>query len=180
MRHHQQLRSPPSRPKRRSWAKSEKSEKAESSVPMAARELADDEPDSGKWQVPRISPPRREKCPLPDHLQKRIIIGIIIVGLVIAYFVGMYFFTSAKVVLFAQAQPTNISTNFAVTTTGNSTVSAGILGGETIQATKTLTSTFQATGSQDGDQGEWYRSLGVITALTLAPSRPVPPLRPLA
>jgi len=129
-------------------AKAEKSEKAAAAAPIAARELADDEPET---PAEAAEPAKGKKAKVPNYnkFQKRIIIGLVIAGVIIAYFVGMYFLTTAKVTLFIQAQPVNVSTSFAVATTGNTSPATGVLGGQTIQATKTVTSTFQATGSQD-------------------------------
>jgi hypothetical protein len=93
-------------------------------------------------------PPKGLHVPNYNKLTKRLLWVGLAVLLVVGYVVGVYFFSTAKVTLFAASNPTNITSQFSIDTSAT-TSSGTTLAGQSLTDTKTLTGTFQATGSQD-------------------------------
>ncbi len=90
------------------------------------------------------------KIPNFNIFQKRLGWVALVVVVIIAYFVFMAFFTSAKVTLYAQGTQSTIDTSFAIDTSAQTSDSANaVLAGRTISASKDLSGPFTPTGTQD-------------------------------
>jgi hypothetical protein len=115
----------------------------------AAAAVAADAADDGE-DAPAVKPGKPIKVPNWNTLQKRAMwIGLaaIIIG---GYFVMMYLYAGAKVVVFANAQKTPIAVDFTVDPSqSQSNYANTTLAGKTISVTKTLSGQFTATGQQD-------------------------------
>jgi hypothetical protein len=90
------------------------------------------------------------KVPNFNRLQRRAMWGGLAVFLVVGYIAGMYFFSSAKVTLYANGTKVDIDTNFAIDPEAKSTDTAkAVLAGQTVTVTKDLSGPFTPTGKKD-------------------------------
>ncbi|HSX48361.1 MAG TPA: hypothetical protein VLF41_02580 [Candidatus Nanoarchaeia archaeon] len=93
---------------------------------------------------------KRLKVPNFNNLQKRILIGGGIVGILLIFFMGNFFLKSAKVTLFAKG--TQVPADFTFTadpTVKDSDAPKSILAAQSVKIEKDLTTTFTATGKKD-------------------------------
>jgi hypothetical protein len=115
---------------------------------LKRREISDEppgEPATGKATGAGL------KIPNFDILQRRLLWVVLALAVTAGYWGFMYFFTSAKVTLFANGSRTSIDTAFAVDTSNSATtdLSGSVLAGQKITFSKDLNSTFAPTGQQD-------------------------------
>lgn len=90
------------------------------------------------------------KVPDFNALQRRLIWGGGAVLLIIAWFIGSYFWTNASVKLFAKGTQVAADFNFSVDPTiKTSDPGKGIVAGQLLQTDKTLTGSFTPTGQKD-------------------------------
>ncbi|HEY2003657.1 MAG TPA: hypothetical protein VGH44_00910 [Candidatus Saccharimonadia bacterium] len=93
---------------------------------------------------------KRPKVPNFGKLQRRVLWIGLAAFLVIGYVLGMYLFTSAKVVLYANGTKVDIDTTFTVDPAAKQTDAAkGVLAGQTVTLTKDLSGSFTPTGQKD-------------------------------
>ena len=84
------------------------------------------------------------------------------VALLVAYFVMMAFFTTAKVTVYASASKVDVDTTYAVDPSLHETdTTKNILAGQPVSFSKDLTGTFTATGQQDAGT----KATGTITVV---------------
>ena len=135
------------RPKRLSLKRKELTD-----APAAAVSAAADTADQGDTaaSVSGAKPAKPIKVPNWNVLQKRAMwIGLAVV-LVAGYFVMMYLYAGAKVVVFANAQKTPVAVDFTVDPSQNqSNYASTTLAGKSISVTKNLSGQFTPTGKQD-------------------------------
>lgn len=93
---------------------------------------------------------KRPKVPNFNLLQRRAMWVGLAVFLVVGYTAAMYFFTSAKVVLYANGTKSDIDTTFTVDPNrSQSDPAGGILAGQTVTVSKDLSGSFTPTGKKD-------------------------------
>jgi hypothetical protein len=117
----------------------EKPAKPKTPAPVAAAAAGDAGADGKPPTVPNFG-----------KLQKRLLwagLGVLLVG---GYLVGMYFWTSAKVTLYANASKVSIDTTFTVDPDATQVdVTNGVVPGESVTFTKDLSASVTATGKKD-------------------------------
>jgi hypothetical protein len=127
------------------------------SRPFRHKEITDDPPPEPKAdESPKDDAPAQAKTNKPlkvpnwGRLQKRVMWLSGLVVLVVAYFVFMYFGSSASVTLMANGNKTDIATSFTVDPTASSSNSSkGVLSGQLVSVSKNLSGNFTPTGQQD-------------------------------
>ncbi len=100
------------------------------------------------------------KIPNFNKMRRRMLWAGGALGVIIAYFVMMAVFASAKVTIYASANKVDVDTTFtADPAASSSTLSANMLTGKTVTFSKDLTGNFTATGQQDAGT----KSTGTMT-----------------
>jgi hypothetical protein len=114
-------------------------------------------------------PAKTPKVPNYGRFNKRLVWGGVVAALIVAYIAGMYFFSSAKVTLYAAASQVTVNTDFAVDPNAtNYDDKTNILPGQTLSGSKQVSSDFQATGSKD----EGTKAGGTMTVYNASDSNP--------
>lgn len=141
------------------------------------RDITDEPPepkevDSGPAdEASATSAKKPLKVPNWSRLQRRVMWVAGAAVLVIGYFVFMYFGSSASVTLYANGTKTDISSSFTVDPTLKQTdFTKGVLAGQVVTVTKSLSGTFTPTGQQDAGT----KASGTMTIYNSFSSSPQP------
>jgi hypothetical protein len=120
--------------------------------PAAAPTPLSTEPDPAPV-APPPSPktgPKKPRVPSVKAMQKRVLLGVAAVLVIILLFVLNHFLTSAAVTLYAKANQNNATLTFTADPTANQSDTANsVLTAQQLTTTKSLTTLAQATGTQD-------------------------------
>jgi hypothetical protein len=122
---------------------------AKAAVPAMSSPKA--EPDASDAEPASAGAARGPRVPNFGRMQRRalwLVAGVVLVG---GYFLGTYFFASAKVSLYASATKSSIDANFTVDPSNDAKTDAskGILAGQAITVSKDLSGPFTPTGQKD-------------------------------
>jgi hypothetical protein len=124
------------------------------SPPMFARKDIEDQPQA----APVAAAPAASEAPKPSGLPKvpnfnlfkrRMLWVGLAVALIAGYVLFMALFTTASVTLYATGTKVAIDTSFVVDSNSPTDLAAGVISGQAVSNTKTLSGSFTPTGQQD-------------------------------
>jgi len=136
--------------------KEPKPAKASKAAPVVAtRALRDDTPnlaeDAAAETVGKVAKDGKEpKVPNFNKLRNRALWLTGLIAIIVAYLVGMYFWSSGSVTLYADGARSDIDTTFVVDTSLTQTdTSTTTIAGDTVTTSNNVSTTFTPTGSQN-------------------------------
>lgn len=130
------------------------SDKKSRKVSSNSKDNKQESPNPEDAEVPHkslLEPPEHPpKVPSLSRLNKFLIYSGCAIALVIAYFVGMYYFSSATITIYANGARSNINTSFIVdTSVSTSDTNSKTLAGQSLSTSHSVTTTFTPTGKQN-------------------------------